>query len=119
MLDSDKKILKEDNLILNFSLDSLKVTRSFAQSVSAFKRLMKYHKKYVIFVVVTIAISILRAYLFTLEPIYTSLIIDKVIVGGNTSLLPQYLIMILLAGIGFGFTNFLIASINGIMSTYS
>ncbi|MGC9014269.1 MAG: ABC transporter ATP-binding protein [Thermoproteota archaeon] len=116
MLGSDKKIQKEDNLILNFSLDSLKVTRSFAQSISAFKRLIKYHKKYVPFIIATIAISILRAYLFTLEPIYTSLIIDKVIVGGNTSLLLQYLIMILLAGIGFGFTNFLVASINGIMS---
>lgn len=112
----NEKATKESNLILNFSLDSLKITRSFSQSISAFKRLMSYHKKYVLFIFITALISILRAYLFTLEPIYTSLIIDKVIVGGNTNLLPQYLTMILLAGIGFGFTNFLISLINGAMS---
>lgn len=117
MLGSDKKTSsKEDNLILNFSLDSLKVTRSFTQSISAFKRLIKYHKRYIPFIVATVAISILRSYLFTLEPIYTSLIIDKVIVGGNANLLPQYLLMIFLAGVGFGFTNFLISFINGVMS---
>jgi len=64
----------------------------------------------------TVVLSILRSYLFTLEPLYTSLIIDKVIVGGNYDLLSNYLLLILLAGLGFGLVNFLITVANGVMS---
>ena len=85
----------ENNLILSFSVDSLRPTKGFTQTISAFKRLVQYHKKYLLFVFMTVVLSILRSYLFTLEPLYTSLIIDKVIVGGNYDLLSNYLLLIL------------------------
>jgi len=104
--------------IMKLQPDSLKTTKSFAQSVSAFKRLIGYHRGYIAYVIVIIVLSIIRSYLFTLEPLYTSLIIDRVIVGGNYDLLIGYLMIIFAAGSGFALVNFLVATINGLISQY-
>jgi ABC-type multidrug transport system fused ATPase/permease subunit len=50
--------------------------------------------------------------------LYTSLIIDKVIGGNDTSLLWGYLSIILLAGIGYAISNFVLILVHGVMSQY-
>jgi ABC-type multidrug transport system fused ATPase/permease subunit len=103
--------------VLNY-IDSLKPKKSFTQSVYAFKRLLRYHRKYVPFIATITVLAVLRSYLFTLEPMYTSLIIDKVIVAGNYDILVYYLMVIFLSGVGFGVTNFFISYVHGMMSQY-
>jgi len=104
--------------IMKIRPESLKTTKSFAQSVTAFKRLIGYHSGYMIYMIAIIILSIMRSYLFTLEPLYTSYIIDRVIVGGNYDLLMNYLMIIFAVGTGFALVNFLVASINGMVAQY-
>ncbi|MEM3389588.1 MAG: ABC transporter ATP-binding protein [Thermoproteota archaeon] len=99
-------------------VNSLKPRKSFTESVAAFKRLVKYHKKYLSLIALIIALSFVRTYLFTLEPLYTSLIIDDVVISGKHELLTDYITAILLVGIGFAVTNFLISYLNGLMALY-
>lgn len=61
---------------------TVKTQAELSRSVGAFRRLLRYHKPYVYFFILIAALSVLRAYLFILEPLYTSQIIDKVIEGG-------------------------------------
>jgi len=84
------------------------------RSLRAFRRLIKYHKPYLhIFALIT-AISALRAYLFTLEPYYTTLIFDNVIgPPSNTGLLYGYVLIIVLAVLAFGLTDLLVKYLNG------
>ncbi len=102
---------------------SLKPQKGFAQSFSAFKRLLQYHSRYPWHVSAIVALAVIRSILFSLEPLYTSLIIINVIgspptVPSNTSLLPGYLLVIILAGIGYAITNFILTYVHGIMSQY-
>jgi ABC-type multidrug transport system fused ATPase/permease subunit len=98
---------------------SLRPQKGLTQSFSAFKRLMKYHRKYSSFVAVIIALAVLRSILFSIEPLYTTFIIINVIgPPSNTSLLGGYLLVIILAGIGFTITNFILLFTQGVMSQY-
>ncbi len=97
---------------------SLKPKKGFTQSFSAFKRLMHYHTRYYWFIVAIIVLSFIRSILFTIEPFYTTLIINNVIGAGNTGLLGEYLLVIVLAGIGYAVSNFLVIYVHGIMSQY-
>jgi ABC-type multidrug transport system fused ATPase/permease subunit len=97
---------------------SLKPKKSFTQSFSAFKRLMKYHKRYYWFIVAIVILAVVRSILFSLEPLYTTLIIDKVLGENNTSLLWGYLLVIILAGIGYAISNFVLILVHGVMSQY-
>lgn len=97
---------------------SLKPKKTFTESFLAFKRLLKYHKKYYLFLAAITLLSLARAYLFILEPLYTSLIIDKVVIGGDINLLWNYLTIIFLSGIGFALTNFIINFVHGVMSQF-
>ncbi|MEM4229878.1 MAG: ABC transporter ATP-binding protein [Thermoproteota archaeon] len=99
-------------------VNSLKPRKSFTESVAAFKRLIKYHKKYLSLIALIIALSFVRAYLFTLEPLYTSLIIDDVVISGKHELLTDYITAILLVGIGFAVVNFLVSYLNGLTALY-
>jgi len=99
-------------------VNSLKPKKSFTESITAFKRLIKYHKKYLLLIAVVIALSFTRSYLFTLEPLYTSLIIDDVIIGGKHEMLTDYIMAILLVGIGFAAVNFFISYLNGLTALY-
>jgi ABC-type multidrug transport system fused ATPase/permease subunit len=92
---------------------TIKTQTGLSRSAGAFKRLLRYHKPYVIFFIAIAALSVLRAYFFTLEPLYTAQIIDKVIVGGNYDLLYGLVINIVLAVVGFGIVNFIIAYVHG------
>ncbi|MGQ9596788.1 MAG: ABC transporter ATP-binding protein [Thermoproteota archaeon] len=95
-------------------VNSLKPKKNFTESITAFKRLIKYHKKYLLLIAVIVALSFIRAYLFTLEPLYTSLIIDDVIISGKREMLTSYIMAILLVGIGFAIVNFFISYLNGL-----
>ncbi len=98
---------------------SLKPKKGFAQSFSAFKRLLNYHKKYYRFIVPIVVLAVIRSILFSVEPLYTSLIIINVIgPPANTSFLWGYLLVIISAGIGFAITNFVLTYLHGLMSQY-
>jgi len=97
---------------------SLKPKKSFSESVTAFKRLIKYHRNYVHLVIIIVVLSFIRTYLFTLEPLYTSLIIDEVIVKGRQELLFEYIALILATGIGFAIVNFFIGYSNGLLALF-
>ncbi|MBO3833236.1 MAG: ABC transporter ATP-binding protein [Candidatus Brockarchaeota archaeon] len=99
-------------------VESLRPRKSFTESITAFKMLIKYHKKYLLLIAIVIALSFIRTYLFTLEPLYTSLIIDDVVVGGRHELLVDYITAILLVGIGFAVVNFFVSYLNGLMALY-
>ena len=98
---------------------SLKPQKGFTQSFSAFKRLLQYHRRYPWHVAAIVVLAVLRSILFSLEPLYTSYIIIYVIgPPTDTSLLMGYLLVILLAGIGYAITNFLLTYVHGVMSQY-
>jgi len=97
---------------------NLKPRKSFAESASALKRLLTYHRKYVPYIFLTVVLSIVRAFLFTLEPLYTSYIIDQVIIGGQYDLLPGFLEIIVVSGMGVGFCAFAMTYVQGVMSQY-
>lgn len=97
---------------------SLRPKKGFTQSVSAFRRLMQYHKRYYGFIIAIVILALIRSTLFTIEPLYTTLIINDVIGAGNTALLGGYLLVIVLAGLGYAVTNFLVIFVHGVMSQY-
>ena len=98
---------------------SLKPQKGFAQSYSAFKRLLQYHRRYPWHVAAIVVLAVIRSILFSLEPLYTSYIIIYVIgPPTNTSLLLGYLLVIVLAGIGYAITNFILTYLHGVMSQY-
>jgi len=94
-------------------IKTIKTQAELSRSAGAFKRLLRYHKPYVYFFIFIGALSVLRAYLFTLEPLYTSQIIDSVIIGGKYELLSGLVLNIVLAVVGFGIVNFVIAYVHG------
>jgi len=98
---------------------SLKTRKGFTQSFSAFRRLMKYHSRYPWYVAAITVLAVIRSILFSIEPLYTAYIIINVIgPPTNTSLLPGYLLVIILAGIGFAISNFILTFVHGVMSQY-
>ncbi len=92
---------------------SIKTQAELTRSVDAFKRLLKYQKKYVHFIVFITALSIVRSYLFTLEPLFTSQIVDEVIVAGHTEQLFNLVMMILVTMLLFGLLNLVIGYVHG------
>jgi len=92
---------------------TIKTQAELSRSTGAFKRLLRYHKPYVHLFIFITALSVLRSFLFTLEPIYTSQIIDMVIVGGNYELLPKLVLNIVFAAVGYGIVNFAITYVHG------
>jgi ATP-binding cassette subfamily B protein len=98
---------------------SLKTEKSFRQSFSAFRRLLKYHQRYYWFLAAITILAVIRSILFSLEPLYTTYIIINVIgPPQNLSLLSGYLLVIFLAGIGYAISNFVLIFVHGVMSQY-
>jgi ABC-type multidrug transport system fused ATPase/permease subunit len=98
---------------------SLRPQKGFTQSFSAFKKLMKYHRRYYWFVVAIVILAVIRSVLFSVEPLYTTFIVINVIgPPSNLSLLWGYLVVIILAGIGYAISNFVLIFVHGVMSQY-
>jgi ATP-binding cassette subfamily B multidrug efflux pump len=94
-------------------INAIKVQTAIRTSVNAFRRLLKYHRKHAHLFAIIIALSIFGSYLFSLEPLYTSQIIDLVIVAGNYDLLPGLILNIIIAVAAFGIVNFAITYVHG------
>ncbi len=82
-------------------------------SARTFKRLMKHHRSYIHFFVLIAALAVFRAYVFTLEPLYTAQIIDQVIIEGNYDLLLGLVLAIVVTVGVFGILNYAITYIQG------
>jgi len=87
---------------------SLKTSRSLSQTTSAFVRLLGYHRGFIHYFVVIIAMAAVRSYVFALEPLYTAQIIDQVVIQGNYDLLLPLVLAILFATGLFAVLNYAI-----------
>jgi ABC-type multidrug transport system fused ATPase/permease subunit len=97
-------------------IKGIRVQLDMQRSIKAFKRIAKYTKPYIHLIILIIILSSFRSYLFTLEPLYTAQIIDKVIVANDYDLLVGLLTKIFLAVAGFGILNFTVIFINSYMA---
>jgi len=95
---------------------TIKTQAELSRSIGAFKRLAVYHRPYVHLAIPIVVLSLLRSYLFTLEPIYTSQIIDSVLLGGKHELLADLISKIVLAVVGFGAVNFILTYVHGYLA---
>ena len=92
---------------------TIKTQAELTRSVGAFKRLLRYHKPYVHIIIFITVLCVLRSYLFALEPLYTSAIIDQVITAGKQELLPDLVLKIVITVLGVGVLNFVVAYVHG------
>jgi len=90
--------------------------KDLALTLRTFVRILKYHKPYVLLIIVITALAALRSYLFLLEPMYTSQIIDRVITPLDPAPLPSLLWRILLSGAGWAVINFTLLYLNGVLA---
>jgi len=92
---------------LNY-VKTITTTADFSRTITAFKRLLLYHKPYALFFAVIVALSAAKSYFFTLEPLYTAEIIDQVITQGNYSLLAPLILDIVLVVSLYALLNYLV-----------
>ncbi len=90
--------------------------KGLALTLRTFVRILKYHKPYIPLMVVIALLAALRSYLFLLEPLYTSQIIDQVITPRNAAPLAGLLWRILISGVGWAIVSFLVMYLNGILA---
>jgi ATP-binding cassette subfamily B protein len=87
-------------------IDTIKVRRDIRGSGKEFRTLLGYFKRYIHLLAIVVILSALNAYLFTLEPLYTAQIIDKVVVGQQYALLQNLVLMLFISVIGIGLLTF-------------
>ena len=95
---------------------TIKTESEIFRSTSAFKRIIKYHKRYLYLITLILGLTVVASYLFTLEPIYTAQIIDLVITQGKTQYLQGLVLNIVLVVVAFGLVNFVSAYAQGYLS---
>ena len=95
---------------------TIKTESEIFRSTSVFKRIIKYHKRYLYLIALILGLTVVGSYLFTLEPIYTAQIIDLVITQGETQYLQGLVLNIVLAVVTFGLVNFVSAYAQGYLS---
>jgi ATP-binding cassette subfamily B protein len=95
---------------------TIKTEAGLLRSTSAFRRLLKYHRRHLRLLTVSLALTIVGAYLFTLEPLYTAQIIDLVITQGKSELLQGLVISIVFAVIAYGIISFANTYVQGYLS---
>jgi ATP-binding cassette subfamily B protein len=95
---------------------TIKTEAGLLRSTSAFRRLLKYHRRHLRLVIISLALTIVGAYLFTLEPLYTAQIIDLVITQGKSELLQGLIISIVLAVVAFGVISFANTYVQGYLA---
>ena len=92
---------------LNY-VKTIKTTADFQRTITAFKRLLRYHRPYAAFFAVIVGLSAVKSYLFALEPLYTAEIIDKVITQGNYNLLEPLVLDIVLVVSLYALLNYVV-----------
>jgi ATP-binding cassette subfamily B multidrug efflux pump len=107
-------------------IKTIKTQANVLHSGSAFKRLLTYHKRYLLLVVLVISLAVFGAYLFTLEPLFTAEIIDltnNYLENGTPSVLPNVtasveglIIDIVLAVVGYGILSFVMNNVQGYLA---
>lgn len=100
-------------------LDYIKTIRTQAElfrSKGTFKRILKYHRRYLPFIILTLGLAVFGAYLFTLEPLYTAQIIDVVITRGKTDALAGLVSVIVIAVVSYGIVNFALTYVQGYLA---
>ena len=95
---------------------TIKTQANVLGSTGMFRRLLKYHRPYLRFIVLILALTVFGAYLFTLEPLYTAQIVDLVITQGKSELLLGLVLNIVLAVTGFGVISLVTAYLQGYVS---
>jgi ATP-binding cassette subfamily B protein len=88
---------------------TIKTQAGLIGSAGTFRRILKYHRPYLLLFIGIFGLAVLAAYLFTLEPLFTAQIIDLVITQGKQDLLPGLVLNIVLAVVGFGIVNFVVS----------
>jgi len=97
-------------------IKTIKTESEIFRSTSVFKRIIKYHKRYLYLIALILGLTVVASYLFTLEPIYTAQIIDLVITQGQTQYLQGLVLNVVLAAVAFGLVNFVSAYAQGYLS---
>jgi ATP-binding cassette subfamily B protein len=100
-------------------LDYIKTIKTQAQvlgSTGTFRRLLRYHRRHLHFIVLTVGMAILASYLFALEPLYTAQIIDLVIDQGKSDLLLGLVTNIILAVTGFAILTLILTYVQGYLA---
>lgn len=92
---------------LNY-VKTIETTADFQRTITAFKRLLQYHRPYAAFFAAIVGLSAVKSYLFALEPLYTAEIIDKVITQGNYSLLEPLVLDIVLVVSLYALLNYVV-----------
>ncbi len=92
---------------------TIRTPNGLSGSTAAFRTILRYHRPYVRTLVIIAGLALLSAYLFSLEPIYTAQIIDRVIIAGHQELLLGLVLKIVLAVVIFGAVDFSIAYLQG------
>jgi len=100
-------------------VDSIKIVPDFSRAAKALRVVLTYEKPYVLLLLCIVALSAVRSYLFSLEPLYTSQIIDQVVVGGRYDLLQGLVMNIVFSVMGFALSNFFITFLNGLSAQYT
>ncbi len=85
---------------------TMKVKRDILSSGKEFRTFLKYNRPYLKHYVLMIGLSAVRATLFAFEPLFLAQIIDKVIIGGQFSLLSGLVLNTVLAVMGVGLFTF-------------
>ena len=87
-------------------VENIRTQADISHTVSTFKRLLRYHERYVGFFVAIVILAAVKSYLFALEPLFTAEIIDEVITQGNYNLLESLVIYLVLAVGGYALLNY-------------
>ncbi|HJX24220.1 MAG TPA: ABC transporter ATP-binding protein [Candidatus Bathyarchaeia archaeon] len=95
---------------------TIKTKAELFRSTTAFRRLLKFYKPHLRVIAVVLGFSILGAYLFTLEPLFTAQIIDLVVTQGEIQLLPDLIIKIVISVVAFALVQFAIANSQGYLA---
>jgi ABC-type multidrug transport system fused ATPase/permease subunit len=95
-------------------IKTIKTQAGLLGSRGTFRRLLKYHRRYLHFIILILGLTILAAYLFTLEPLYTAQIIDSISPpGGKMDVVPGLVLAIVIAVVSYGIVNFVMTYIQG------
>ena len=87
---------------------SIQTNADIAKTISAFKRLMQYHKPHAAFFAAIVGLSAVKSYFFALEPLYTAEIIDQVVTQGNYNLLEPLVLKIVIVVSLYALLNYVV-----------